>query len=159
MSTNGSNKPTKLAIATQSVVRLLKEKAFYQKEVETEKAKIIRLRAALAEKIAGGVVPDPEENEEYLIDQRVRYTHLLPISRSRIYCPASPPTTGKKTVLTYTQERAIAETEGIFGPLGEKIEKAAASLEDAINAGDGATPEEKEKANKALEDAKAALSA
>ncbi|MBE3048775.1 hypothetical protein IMZ48_41000 [Candidatus Bathyarchaeota archaeon] len=159
MSTNGSNKPTKLHIATQAVVRLLKERAFYHKEVETEKAKIIRLRAALAEKIAGGVVPDPEENEEYLIDQRVRYTPPPPhLSLSYLLSRVSPDYR-KETVLTYTQERAIRETEGIFGPLGEKIEKAAANLEDAIGAADGATPEEKEKAKKAVEDAKAALSA
>ena len=47
----------------------------------------------------------------------------------------------------------------MFGPLREKIEKASASLEDALSAADGATPEEIEKAKKAVEDAKAALSA
>lgn len=56
------------------------------------------------------------------------------------------------------QERAIKETEAIFGPLREKIEKATGNLEDALSAADGATPEELEKAKKAVEDAKAALS-
>lgn len=68
-STNGANKPTKLHISTQAVNRLLKEKEYYLKEVDGEKAKVKRLRAELREKVAGGV--EPEENEEYLIDQRV----------------------------------------------------------------------------------------
>ena len=70
MSTNGSHKPTKLHISTQAVTRLLKEKDYYHKEVESEKATVATQRAALQEKVSNGVTPD--ENEEYLIDQRVR---------------------------------------------------------------------------------------
>ncbi|KAL2109322.1 hypothetical protein VUR80DRAFT_2578 [Thermomyces stellatus] len=124
MSTNGTNRPTKLHISTQAVTRLLKERDYYHKEVEGERATVARQRAALQEKISSGVTPD--ENEEYLIDQR---------------------------------ERAIKETEAVLGPLRGKIEKATSALEDALSTADGATPEELEKAKKAIEDAKAALSA
>lgn len=68
-STNGANKPSKLHISTQSVNRLLKEKEYYVKEVDSEKVKVERLRAELRDKVANGV--EPEQNEEYLIDQRV----------------------------------------------------------------------------------------
>lgn len=87
MSANGSNKPTKLHISTQAVTRLLKEKDYYQKDVEGEKATVARQRAALQEKISGGVTPD--ENEEYLIDQRVRPWPCHPF----IGLVASPPWT------------------------------------------------------------------
>ena len=77
MSTNGNNKPTKLHISTQAVTRLLKEKDYYHKEVDGEKETVARQRAALQEKVSSGVTPD--ENEEYLIDQRVR-SAPLPLS-------------------------------------------------------------------------------
>lgn len=78
MSTNGSSKPTKLHISTQAVTRLLKEKDYYHKEVEGEKATVVRQRAALQEKISAGTTP--EENEEYLIDQRVRPSPCHPFT-------------------------------------------------------------------------------
>lgn len=79
MSTNGTNRPTKLHISTQAVTRLLKERDYYHKEVEGERATVARQRAALQEKISSGVTPD--ENEEYLIDQRVRPDHSSYLSR------------------------------------------------------------------------------
>lgn len=85
MSTNGANKPSKLHISTQSVNRLLKEKEYYLKEVDSEKTKVERLRAELREKIANGV--EPEQNEEYLIDQRVRPPpHPPSPSLTRFHC-------------------------------------------------------------------------
>ena len=51
------------------------------------------------------------------------------------------------------------ETEAVFAPLREKIEKAVSGLEDAVNGADGATPEELEKAKTAIENGKSALSA
>lgn len=74
MSTNGASRPSKLHISTQAVVRLLKERDYYLKDLEGEKATAARLREQLQQKIADGVTP--EENEEFLIDQRVCSTPL-----------------------------------------------------------------------------------
>lgn len=76
-----------------------------------------------------------------------------------IYRTCSEPTVDRRILTCGLQERAIKETEAIFGPLREKIDKATGNLEDALSAADGATPDELEKAKKAVEDAKAALSA
>lgn len=60
--------PSHLAIATSSVLRLLKEESSYHKELAEEESKA----KALEDRIKGGQA-DADGNDEYMLKQRVSF--------------------------------------------------------------------------------------
>lgn len=64
--------PSKLAVATSSVVRLVKEEASYHKELEQQQARIKKLEGSTG-----------DENAEYQLKQEVR-PRRLPAGRCSI---------------------------------------------------------------------------
>lgn len=66
--------PSKLAVATSSLVRLVKEEASYYKEMEQQEARIRKLEAG-----------SDDENAEYLLKQEVCYLSatLVPARTNR----------------------------------------------------------------------------
>lgn len=68
--------PTPLAVATSSVQRLVKEEAYYHKDLASQQARIAKLEKDIGEKSA-----DLDENAEYVLKQEVRTPPLSPVSR------------------------------------------------------------------------------
>lgn len=58
--------PSKLAVATGSVTRLVKEEASYHKELVQQEERIKRLEAS-----------EGDENKEYTLRQEVRFERIL----------------------------------------------------------------------------------
>lgn len=58
--------PTPLAVATSSVQRLVKEEAYYHKDLASQEARIAKLEKDIAEKSA-----DLDENADYVLKQEV----------------------------------------------------------------------------------------
>ena len=67
--------PTPLAVATSSVQRLVKEEAYYHKDLASQHARIAKLEKDIGEKSA-----DLDENAEYVLKQEV-CQHLHPPPR------------------------------------------------------------------------------
>lgn len=65
--------PTPLAVATSSVQRLVKEEAYYHKDLASQEARIAKLEKDIAEKSA-----DLDENADYVLKQEVCQTLPLP---------------------------------------------------------------------------------
>lgn len=58
--------PTPLAVATSSVQRLVKEEAYYHKDLASQQARIAKLETDIAAKSA-----DLDENADYVLKQEV----------------------------------------------------------------------------------------
>lgn len=58
--------PTPLAVATSSVQRLVKEEAYYHKDLASQEARIAKLEKDIADKSA-----DLDENADYVLKQEV----------------------------------------------------------------------------------------
>lgn len=96
--------PSKLAIATSSVTRLVKEEASYHKEVEQQEARIAKL--------------EQNNGDEYELKQEVR-------SGSNIYL------LNEKFMLVF-QKSALEETHKVFPSLHQRIKEAVAKLEQQM---------------------------
>jgi tubulin-specific chaperone A len=97
--------PSKLAIATGVVQRLVKEEASYHKEIEQQEARIKKAKAN----------PD-EENAEYTLRQEV----------------CDQPTRKENRILTMTQRQALQETRNVLPSMKTKIEQALERLEEEL---------------------------
>ena len=64
--------PSKLAVATSSVLRLVKEEASYHKEIEQQEARIQKLETT----------ESSDSNAEYTLRQEVSWLHLHAVSMS-----------------------------------------------------------------------------
>lgn len=77
--------PTPLAVATSSVQRLIKEEAYYHKDLASQEARIAKLEKDIAEKSA-----DLDENADYVLKQEVCHfpppLPLRPFSASIGHC-------------------------------------------------------------------------
>lgn len=98
--------PSKLAIATGSVTRLLKEEASYHKELEQQE-----------ERIKKAELDTEGENADFQMKQEVNDL-CGPLSDSR--------------TLTSLQKRALEETKAVFPPLRQRIMAAASQLEQQL---------------------------
>lgn len=94
--------PSKLAIATSSVNRLVKEEASYHKEVEQQEARIAKL--------------EQNNGDEYELKQEVRLLNaIIDIARLKLL-----------------QKRALEETHKVFPSLHHRIKDAVAKLEQQM---------------------------
>jgi tubulin-specific chaperone A len=59
--------PSPLHIATQSVQRLVKEEAYYHKELDTQRGRVSKLE----ESLKNGTTADADDNAEYVLKQEV----------------------------------------------------------------------------------------
>lgn len=144
--------PTPLAVATSSVQRLVKEEAYYHKDLASQEARIAKLEKDIAEKSA-----DLDENADYVLKQEV----CLP-TRSLSPPPLSP-TSGIVDSYSYPprQKQAAEETKNVFGPLRTRIADAVSKLEEQIAIGESAEAAEAElaKAKEVLAQGQDALKA
>ncbi|KAH0536470.1 hypothetical protein FGG08_006651 [Glutinoglossum americanum] len=102
--------PSPLAIATSSVLRLVKEESSYHKELLQQEARIQKL-----EQQDKSV---EEDNVEYMLNQEVDDT---------AYHATSP--------LPFPRGLTLEETRAVFPPLKQRIADALAKLEDQLEAG------------------------
>lgn len=138
--------PSALAIATQAVQRLVKEKSYYHKEQSNQENRIKKLEQDIA---AGGA--DLDSNAEYVLKQEVR-NFSQPFRTAPVQVMSSQKTRSL-TIVSESQKTALEETKKVFEPLKERIVKAVSTLEEqiAISESDGVAPaEELEKAKEAL---------
>ncbi|KAI3322068.1 putative tubulin-specific chaperone Rbl2 [Xylariaceae sp. AK1471] len=94
--------PSPLAIATQSVQRLVKEDTYYRKELAQQSERVKKLEADLK----SSSTESTDGNAEFMLKQEVR--------------------TGDN------QQKAIEETRAVFVPLRERIVEAVQRLEEQI---------------------------
>lgn len=127
--------PTPLAVATSSVQRLVKEEAYYHKDLASQQARIAKLETDIAEKSA-----DLDENADYVLKQEVCQP---------LFTPPHPPSLHIRhgivdSPCTHPQKQAAEETKNVFGPLRSRIADAVSKLEEQIaigESGDGAEAE------------------
>lgn len=72
--------PTPLAVATSSVQRLVKEEAYYHKDLASQGARIAKLEKDIAEKSA-----DLDENADYVLKQEVCHQPNPPPPQTPFY--------------------------------------------------------------------------
>lgn len=136
--------PTPLAVATSSVQRLVKEEAYYHKDLASQQARIAKLEKDIAEKSA-----DLDENADYVLKQEVcnpppisLFTSFSNIIRHHQHLPHRP--WHLTHLAPIPQKRAAEETKNVFGPLRSRIADAVSKLEEQIaigESGDGAEAE------------------
>lgn len=95
--------PSKLAVATGSVTRLVKEEASYHKELVQQEARIIKLQSNT-----------DDENAEYLLKQEVSANTKIAIANSLF------------------QRQGLEETKKVLPTVREKIKKALQQLEEQL---------------------------
>ena len=110
--------PSPLAIATSSVNRLLKEESSYRTELESQQKRLHSLEAQTGE--------DEDGNRGFQILQEVSFSLLFHFENS------AEMETFILTRTTGNQEKAIRETEAVFGPLRESIRTAVEALESLL---------------------------
>lgn len=127
--------PNPLAIATSSVQRLVKEEAYYHKDLASQEVRVQKLEKDVKE---GGA--DQDENAEYMLKQEVSIIQTVIDEKSSLHAD------------TQLQKRALEETKSVFGPLRTRIADAVAKLEEQIALGESedAPAEELSKAKEAL---------
>ncbi len=103
--------PSRLAVATSSLQRLLKEESSYYKEVAQQEAHIKQLEQEPS---------DGDENAEFQLKQEV----LL----QRIASPLCQASSG----LIYVQRQAVQETKNIFPSIRQGILDGATKLEQLL---------------------------
>jgi len=96
--------PSKLAIATSSVNRLVKEEASYHKEVEQQEARIAKL--------------EQNNGDEYELKQEV--------------CLGFDVCLLDEKLMLVLQKRALEETHKVFPSLHQRIKDAVAKLEQQM---------------------------
>lgn len=144
-----TTRPSPLAVATDSVNRLVKEEFYYHKEQADQEKRIKKLEADIEAKN-----PDLDSNAEYILKQEVRSRRPgpSPVPYRRVLafdCLATADPDPRPL-----QKTALEQTKRMFGPLRKQIEKAVAKLEEqlAIAESDGtASEEELKKARDAIE--------
>ncbi|CAJ2501203.1 Uu.00g040560.m01.CDS01 [Anthostomella pinea] len=117
--------PSPLAIATQSVQRLVKEQKYYEKELASQTERVQKLEADQEQKSKAQTngnstttTTTADGNAEYVIKQ---------------------------------EKQAMEETKAVFAPLKTRIEEAVQRLEEQIaTAEENAPTDEMTKANEAL---------
>lgn len=142
--------PTPLAVATSSVQRLVKEEAYYHKDLASQQARIEKLEKDISEKSS-----DLDENAEYVLKQEVCPPHPTPIPLPITDMTDSP---------TRLQKQAAEETKNVFGPLRNRITDAISKLEEQIaisesSGDDGDAAAELTKAREVLKQGQDALKA
>ncbi|RWA13026.1 hypothetical protein EKO27_g2064 [Xylaria grammica] len=140
--------PSPLAIATQSVQRLVKEDSYYRKELAQQTERVKKLEADLK-----ASSDSADGNEAYILKQEVRslYARFIqqPVAITSI--PANLHPRPKRLEYAVLQ-KAIEETRAVFAPLHERIVEAVQRLEERIATAEseGAAADEITKANEAL---------
>ena len=108
--------PSPLAVATSSVQRLVKEEAYYHKELASQQTRVEKL-----EKDIRDGSKDLDENAEYVLKQEVLYCcHIFMHVHLAQYADSLP------------QKQAMDETKNVFGPLRNRITDAVLKLEEQI---------------------------
>lgn len=105
--------PSKLAVATSSLVRLVKEEASYYKEMEQQEARIKKLEAG-----------SDDENADYLLKQEAGYLF--------VFAPTPD--------LTVAQRQGLQETRNVLPTVRTKISDALEQLEARLVSGLHACP-------------------
>ena len=98
-----------LAIASNSVTRLLKECKYYEEDIAAQRRKISELKQEIQQ-------GNDADNAGYLLKQRV--------SRSRVCLLVK--------LVDSPQERALSETETVLTSMPEKIQSARERLESSM---------------------------
>ena len=93
--------PSALAIATQSVQRLVKEESYYHKDQTNQEARIKKLQDDIE---AGG--PDLDANAEFMLKQEVRHR------------PLSSPSDGISSLILATESRPGGDQEDLWPATG-----------------------------------------
>lgn len=160
--------PSPLAVASGSVVRLLKEEVSYRMELVDQEARV----QALEKELARGQGQSSEDgNEEFMLKQQVKSpspksqveANLLGFSphhgfpeRAPLFSPTKANWPSPNPLAS--QRTATEQTRAIFGPLRERIAIAITKLEEQITTGEasGAEAADLEQAKAVLAQAKAA---
>jgi tubulin-specific chaperone A len=96
--------PSKVAIATGSVLRLVKEEASYHKEIAQQEERIQKLQDSVG-----------DSNKEYTLKQEVCISIIF-----------------KSSQLMCIQKQALAETRNVLPSMQTKISAALEKLEEAL---------------------------